>query len=72
MESREDWNSFIPETPIKHLLCVSHQTRLNSGNLSLEEVVLFQSQRSYHDHTTGLFAFYQGDIAFNRWNFLPL
>ena len=34
----EDLDSFIPETHIRHLLCVSHQARLNSGNCNLEGV----------------------------------
>lgn len=35
----KDLDSFVPETHIEHLLCVSQQTRLSSGNRSVEGVV---------------------------------
>lgn len=38
-DPRKDLASFIPETHSEHLLCVSHQTRLSSGNHSVEGVV---------------------------------
>lgn len=66
---RKDLGSFIPETHIKHLLCVDHQARPELREPQCRGSGLYLRSKA-HTMWPCLSTSSQANIACNRWNFL--